>query len=332
MTGFFASLPKAELHLHLEGSVDSTVLRELEPAPDPAEVARRLRIASFQDFIETYKWVVGFLRTPDDYALVTRRLLERLERDNVRYAEITLSAGVILWKGLPFEPIYTAVTREAARSAVDVWWVLDAIRHFGPEPARQVAGWAAERAQDRVVAFGLGGDETRGPASSFHDVFDFARQHGLKLVPHAGEISSAQSVWEAVEAGADRIGHGIRAIDDPQLVACLRERAIPLEICVTSNLVTGAVDAVANHPVRRLYQAGVPIILNTDDPGLFGTTLSAEYQLAEDHCGFTRDELVELAAASFLHGFRSTNLGPAGPALDRTSMRLPPRSSRPSRR
>ncbi|MFN7925971.1 MAG: adenosine deaminase [Bryobacteraceae bacterium] len=305
MDDFFRTLPKAELHLHLEGAIDAGMIRELDPAIPEDEVSRRFAIADFAGFIEAFKWVVGFLRTPDDYALVTRRLLERLERDNVRYAEITLAAGVILWRGQEFAPIYDAITREAAKSSVDVWWVLDVIRHFGPEPAATVARWAVERAGDRVVAFGIGGDEARGPAGQFREVFEFTRAHGLKAVPHAGETTNAQSVWDAIEIGADRIGHGIRAIEDPRLVAHLVERRIPLEVCVTSNLVTGAVRSLEEHPVRRLWETGVPIILNSDDPGLFGATVSGEYRLAEERLGFSRDELRRMAAESFEHGFRS---------------------------
>jgi len=247
---------------------------------------------------------VSFLRSPDDYALTARRLFEELARQNVRYAEVTLSAGVVLWKGLDFPAVYDAVAREAARAPLPVWLVLDSIRHFGAEQAMQVARLAVERVGDRVVAFGLGGDEARGPAEWFGEVFAFCREHGLKLVPHAGENTSAEAVWGALRIGADRIGHGIRAIEDPALVAHLAERRIPLEVSITSNVITGAVESIEAHPVRRLFDAGVPIILNTDDPAMFGTTLNDEYLLAARRFGFTEAELRGLAEGSFGWGFR----------------------------
>ena len=168
----------------------------------------------------------------------------------------------------------------------------------------EVARLAVERAGDRVVAFGLGGDESRGPAEWFGEVFAFCRENGLKLVPHAGENTSAEAVWAALRIGADRIGHGIRAIEEPALVAHLAERKIPLEISITSNVITGSVDGFEAHPVRRLYDAGVPIILNTDDPAMFDTTLNDEYFLAAQRFGFTEAELRGLTEASFEWGFR----------------------------
>ncbi len=292
-----AAEPRAELHLHLEGSVEPETLREL--GADRCGYS----ISHFGQFIEEFKRVVGLLRGPDEYALIARRLFEKLERENIRYAEVTLAAGVILWRQLDFAAIYEAVTREAARSKVEVWWVLDAIRHFGAAHARAAAELAVERAQDRVVAFGVGGDELRGPAEWFHDVFAFTRSHGLACVPHAGETAGPESVWGALRLGADRIGHGIRSIEDPALVRHLAARGIPLEVCISSNLATGAVSSLESHPVRDLYLAGVPIILNTDDPALFSTTLEREFELAAS-LGFTPADLEEIASNGFRYALR----------------------------
>lgn len=303
---FLQSLPKAELHLHLEGSLEPGTLAELDASVDQAEArARYNACADFAGFIEAFKWAVSYLRSPEDYALAARRLFERLASENVRYAEVTLSAGVVLWKQLDFGRVYDAVSREADRAPMPVYFVLDSIRHFGAEQAMSVARLAAERVEDRVVAFGIGGDEVRGPAEWFGEVFAFCRSRGLRLVPHAGENTNAQAVWAALAIGADRIGHGIRAIEDPKLVAHLAERRIPLEISITSNVVTGSVPSLDTHPVRRLYDAGVPIILNTDDPAMFATTLTGEYLVAAEQFGFTGGELEALAAASFGWGFRS---------------------------
>jgi aminodeoxyfutalosine deaminase len=297
------SLPKAELHLHLEGSIEEETLSELAPGCDLA----RYRFADFAGFIESFKWATGCLRSPNDYALVTRRLLASLERQNIRYAEITLSAGVVLWRKQDFAAVYDAVREAAAESSVTVFWILDAIRHFGPEPAMEVAQLAAERVDDGVVAFGIGGDEVRGPAEWFRDVFAFAKARGLRLTAHAGETCGPQSVWQALEIGAERIGHGISSVQDPALLRHLRDQGIPLEICISSNVATGAVPRLAAHPIRRIYDAGVPIVLNSDDPAMFGTTLTHEYELARDQFGFSEAELRELAENSFRYGFRYTD-------------------------
>jgi adenosine deaminase/aminodeoxyfutalosine deaminase len=295
------SLPKAELHLHLEGSIEPETLVELAPGSDLA----RYQFVDFAGFIETFKRVTSYLRAPADYALITRRLLASLERQNVRYAEITLSAGVVLWRKQDFAAIYEAVREAAAESSVTVFWILDAIRHFGPEPAMEVARLAADRVEQGVVAFGIGGDEARGPADWFRDVFAFAKQRGLRLTAHAGETCGPESVWQALDIGAERIGHGISSAQDPALLRHLRDRAIPLEICISSNVATGAVPSLASHPIRQIYDAGVPIVLNSDDPAMFATTLTREYELARDHFGFSERELEGLAENSFRYAFHS---------------------------
>ena len=179
MSGYH-ELAKAELHLHLEGSVTPETMHELAPGASIEEIHERFRFNSFAGFLECFKWVVERLCSPEDYALVTRRLLETLAAQNVQYAEITLSAGVVLWKKQAFGPIFEAVRREAARSPVDVRWNLDAIRHFGAEHAMQVAELAAEYVNGGVVSFGIGGDEERGPAGWFTEVYGFARAKGLR--------------------------------------------------------------------------------------------------------------------------------------------------------
>jgi len=296
---FLQNLPKAELHVHLEGSLRAATLCELDPSLDPADAAARYAACrDFAGFIDAFKWAVSYLRSPVDYALAARALFAELAAQNVQYAEVTLSAGVVLWKQLDFARVYNAVSAEAARAPFPVYFVLDSIRHFGAEQAWQVARLAAERVGDRVVAFGIGGDEARGPAQRFAEVFRFCREQGLRLVPHAGENTDAAAVWAALEIGADRIGHGIRAAEDARLLAALAERGIPLEVCISSNVITGAVPSLADHPVRRIYDAGVPVILNTDDPAMFNTTLVEEYLLAARTFGFTADELQQLAADS----------------------------------
>ncbi len=310
---------KAELHLHLEGSATPETMQELAPEISAEEIRERFRFNNFVGFLECFKWVVERLRSPEDYALVTRRLLDTLHRQNVRYAEITLSAGVVLWKKQEFRPIFEAVRREAAQSPVEVHWNLDAIRHFGAAHGMQVAELAAEYMADGVISFGIGGDEQRGPAGWFTEVYRFAGAKGLHLTAHAGETAGPESVWGALRLGAERIGHGIRAVDDPALVRHLREGNIPLEISISSNVATGAVASLAAHPVRRLYDAGVPLVLNTDDPGLFGTTLEEEYDLAARAFGFSEQELAQIAENGFRYAFGRTAAEPT--AVNKTGQR-----------
>jgi aminodeoxyfutalosine deaminase len=303
MDDFARELPKAELHLHLEGSVEPETLQELDPATPLDELRAIYQYADFDAFLKAFGAVGKRLRSPEDYALVTRRLLERLAAQNVRYAEIILAAGVVLWKGQEFAPIFDAVAAAAVDSPVEVRWIFDAVRQFGVEPAMQVARWAAERRNRGVVAFGIGGSEARGPAEWFGDVFRWAHSAGLRRTAHAGEGTTPQSIWAALELGAERIGHGISAIDDPALLAHLRDRAIPLEICITSNLVTGVVRRIEDHPVRRLFDAGVPITLNTDDPAMFHCTLAGEFEIAARAFGFSAAELRGIAENSFRYAF-----------------------------
>jgi len=303
MDDFLLEMPKAELHLHLEGSVEPETLHELDPST-PVEAFRELyRYSDFDAFLKAFAEVGKRLRTPDDSALVTRRLLERLAAQNVRYAEIILAAGVVLWKGQDFGPIFDAVRGAAQGSSVEVRWILDAVRQFGVEHAMAVARLAAERVDQGVVAFGIGGSEERGPAEWFTEVFAFAKAAGLRLTAHAGETAGPESVWAALKLGAERIGHGIAAVRDAALVRHLRDCGIPLEICITSNLVTGVVKRLKDHPVRRLFDAGVPIILNTDDPAMFGCTLLGEYRLAAKEFGFSEEELRGVAENGFRYAF-----------------------------
>ena len=276
MIGFIHQLRKAELHVHLEGSVEPRTLLELDPSLDAEELRKLYGYSDFIGFLRNYKEINLRLVTPEHFALITRRLLERLESENVEYAEINLSVGVWLWRGLEFEPYFAAIAAEAGRSPVRVRFIFDAVRQFGVEAGWEVARLAAAHQARGVLGFGIGGDEARGPA---------------------------QSVWDALECGAERIGHGIRSIEDPVLVSHLAARRIPLEVCISSNVRTGAVASLSEHPVRRLFDAGVPITLNTDDPPMFGTTLEREYQVAAEQFGFNEAELRAVAHNGFEFAF-----------------------------
>ena len=303
MNDFLIEVPKAELHLHLEGSVEPETLYELDPSTPIEEFRALYYYSDFEAFLRVFGAVGKRLRTPEDYGLITRRLLERLAAQHVRYAEIIISAGVVLWKKQDFPGVFDCIREAAAGSEVKVRWILDAVRQFGAEAAMQVAELAAQRVDRGVIAFGIGGSEERGPAKWFGEVFAFAKKAGLHLTAHAGESMGPESVWDALELGAERIGHGIAAVRDEALMRQLRERGIPLEICITSNLVTGVVKRVEDHPVRRLFDAGVPIVLNSDDPAMFRCTLVGEYQLARREFDFTEAELRGLVENGFRYAF-----------------------------
>jgi aminodeoxyfutalosine deaminase len=291
---------KAELHVHLEGSIGAETLLAIDPSLTRDEIEANLKCGSFSEFLQGYIWVSKKLENPQHYALATRHLLESLASQGVTYAEITLSAGVVLWKQQDLAAIYDAVWQESQRSSVRTFWILDAIRQFGAEKGMDVAKFAVSRRDEGTVAYGIGGDEVRGPAHWFRDVFAYARDGGLHLVCHAGETAGPESVLGALAIGAERIGHGIAAARDPALMAQLRDDNVPLEVCISSNVCTGAVASLEEHPVRTLYDAGVPITINTDDPAFFRTTLTREYELAEKTFGLPVDEM---AANSFRYAF-----------------------------
>lgn len=309
MKAFIHQLKKAELHVHLEGSVEPATLRELDPTLTGEQLQALYAYSDFLGFLRSYKWINLRLTEPGHFALITRRLLERLERENVLYAELNLSVGVWLWRKLEFEPYFEAIVAEAARSPVRVRFIFDAVRQFGVDAALEIAHLAADHQEKGVLGLGIGGDEAAAPAPAFREVFAWAKRRGLHLAPHAGEVAGPQSVWDALEIGAERIGHGVRSIDDPVLVRHLADRAIPLEVCISSNVCTGAVAALSEHPVRKLFDAGVPVTLNTDDPPMFGTTLEREYRLAADEFGFGEGELRAVAENGFAYAFDDTARG-----------------------
>lgn len=312
------SLPKAELHVHLEGSIRPETAVELaarHSAKIPLEeVAARYQFADFSGFIESFKWVTSFLRDPKDYALVTRRLMDELIRQNVVYAEITISAGVMLLRRQNIEANLAAICETAQNlryESIRTAWILDCVRQFGSEPAMHIARIAARFQGSGIVAFGMGGDELAVPARDFRPAFEFARSHGLRLVCHAGELGGCETVREAVEIlGAERIGHGIAVMHDPALGKSLAERGVVLENCLTSNLATGALAkqtgkasvTLSDYPLPKLLSAGSLVTLSTDDPAMFSTDLLTEYSRAAS-LGLSPRQLLHLAEQSFRAAF-----------------------------
>lgn len=302
-TELLAQIPKAELHLHLEGAAEPAVIQQIHPTLSLRQIQDHYRYSDFAGFLQSFKWVAKQLSRPEHYALVANQLFATLRAQNVRYAEIMLSVGVLFWKEQDADATFQAIDAEAAHAGFPVRWIFDAIRQFPVEEARRVLQLAIRYRHRAVIAFGIGGNEELGPARNFHAVFAEAREAGLRLTIHGGETTGPTSIWEALEGGADRIGHGIRAVEDPQLLRHLQERQIPLEISITSNVLTGAVPSLEAHPLRRLHEAGVPLILNTDDPALFHTSLTREFQIAHSHFGFSIADLRQIAHNGFRFAF-----------------------------
>jgi aminodeoxyfutalosine deaminase len=310
-SAFIASLPKAELHLHLEGSIDPPTLLELKKRHGKkgtlSEIEQLYRYKDFTGFLMAFKAVTEELQTPEDYELITYRLMEKLKADNVLHAEVYVSVGVCLWRKQDFSAIFKGLERGRERGehdfGVSLLWIFDAVRQFGADKAQHVAELAVLLRSPSVIGFGIGGDERQAAPELFRDVYTYAANNGLRLTAHAGETAGPGSVWGALNLPAERIGHGLTAWQDPELVEELSTRQIPVEICITSNLRTGVCPTIAEHPVRNYFDQGVMVTLNTDDPAMFATSLSREYQLAQDTFGFTDEHLRELARNSFEASF-----------------------------
>jgi len=308
--------------LHLEGSIQPatvcalTAQHNIELTED--EVRQRYTYRDFTGFIDAFKWVTSFLREPRDYGLIATDLGEHLLTQGVVYAEVTLSIGVMLLRKQQPEANFEAILRATEpfeKQGLRLNWVFDAARQFGAEAAMDVVR-AANRCQSKtIVAFGIGGDEMSVATQEFRPVYEQAANNGLHLLMHAGEVGGPEKIREAVELlNVERIGHGIAAAQDPALMDLLVDRRIPLEVCPQSNIRTGALakqlrlpDAtLAEHPLPRLWRHGIAIVLSTDDPAMFHTTLRAEYENAA-RMGLNETELVQLVNMSFEHAFLSEN-------------------------
>jgi adenosine deaminase/aminodeoxyfutalosine deaminase len=320
LPAWLRGLPKVELHLHLEGTIEPETLVALSQRHDahPLTLADARKLYTYKDFLgfmDSFKAMSERLRTPDDYELITYNMVRALAAQGVVHAEVYISFGIIYyWKKSDVEPYVEAIERGRLRGerefGTTVYWLIDAVRHFGAEEASRVFRKAAElRAQyPSIVGIGIGGDEARGPASLFKASYAEAKAAGLRLTAHAGEsggpIDGPASIWAALNIGAERIGHGLAAQHDPELLQVLAERQIPIEINVTSNIRTGCCPSFDDHPLRSYFDNGLMVTLNSDDPPMFGSNLLSEYLLAHERYAFTLDQLRELAAnaveASFL--------------------------------
>jgi len=317
-------LPKCELHLHLEGTILPATLLELsqrhDAEPLTVESARKLyEYQDFMGFLMSFKAVTERLRGPDDYELITYNMVRELAAQGVAHAEVYVSFGIIYyWKKVEVEPYVEAIERGRLRAekefGTSVLWIVDAVRHFGAEEAARVFRKAAELREryPSIVGIGIGGDEARGGAELFRELYAEAKAAGLRLTAHAGESVGPESIWAAINIGAERVGHALSAQNDRELMDVLAEKQIPLEINVTSNVRTGCCKGLEEHPVKLYFESGLMVTINSDDPPMFGSDLLGEYVLVQERFEFSLEQMRELAAnsveASFLPPERKLEL------------------------
>jgi adenosine deaminase/aminodeoxyfutalosine deaminase len=315
---FIRGLPKAELHLHLEGTVTPATLVELSQRHDAApitlpEAEALYHFTDFTGFLLAFKAVSERLITPQDYELAAWRMAQHLGEQGVIHAEVYISVGVIYhWRNPDpdcFDPIFAGLERARLRAerelGLTLYWILDAVRHFPLDEAEKVFRKAEQlhASHPSVIGIGLGGDERRCGSEPYRAMYAQARQAGLRLTNHAGETTGPEAIWESLSIGSERLGHALSAIDDPKLMDHLRAQRTCLELNPSSNVRTGVCPSFAAHPLRRYFEAGLLVTINSDDPAFFGSDLANEYVLAHAEQGFSRDELRELAANSIRASF-----------------------------
>ena len=298
-------MPKVELHLHHEGAAPPAFIQRLagERKVDISRVFDsdgRYVFKGFQNFLKVYEAATSVVQSPADYARLTKAVLEDRAAEGVIYCETFVSPDFCGGGDVGAWREYLAAIVEAAQeaeAAYGITWrgIGTAVRHFGPEQAKRTSLCAAETAGEWITGFGMGGDETRGHQGDFAYAFDQAREAGLRLTTHAGEFGGPESIWEAIrDLNVDRIGHGVRAIEDPALVRELAARQITLEVCPGSNVALGLYKGFAAHPIARLREAGVKITVSTDDPPFFHTTLCREYDMLAQSFGWDETDFCAL--------------------------------------
>ncbi|MCP5096971.1 MAG: adenosine deaminase [Chloroflexi bacterium] len=318
------AMPKAEVHIHLEGAIQpATVLKLAKqhnllhtlPGKDVAAIQKWFTFTDFPHFIQVYLTITDLIRNADDFALIAYECGADMARQNIRYREVTMtpySHTNYLDKSVRIEDILSGLEagrqRAKADFGVEIRWVFDIPRNFcfstgayDPQPAKQTLAFALAGQDKGVVGFGLGGNEVDSPPEPFAHAFMQAKEAGLLSVPHAGETMGAESIWGAIkDLQADRIGHGVRAIEDANLIALLKERQIPLEINPTSNECLHIYDNIADHPFAKLDQMGLLVTVNSDDPPLFNTTLTREYERVVQDFDYDLPNLVRIARNAYV--------------------------------
>jgi aminodeoxyfutalosine deaminase len=320
LSDFIRHLPKAELHVHHVGSASARIVSELaarHPGPVPSDLVELKKFYEFRDFahfVEVYLAVVALIRTPEDIHYLTYEIAREMATEqSLRYAELTCTPYTSVRPdvpelGMPIEGYTEAI--EAARLEAErdfglvLRWIYDIPGEFGVSSADFTLSYALDNRPEGLVGFGLGGPEIGVPRAQFQPQFEKAVAAGLHSVPHAGETTGPQTVWDSLTLlQAERIGHGTSSAHDPALLAHLAETGVPLEVCPSSNIATRAVDTLDGHPIRAFRDAGVTVTVNSDDPPMFGTTLNREYEIAADLLGLDRAGVAELARTAVRASF-----------------------------
>jgi len=300
---WFSQLPKVELHVHLEGAMPLDALFDLiqkyggDPSvPDLTALARRFEYKNFAQFIEAWSWKNQFLCEYADFSHIAELTARNMANQNIRYAEMFFSPSIFIQHGLEVQELTHAIRIGLSRvPEIEVSLIADLVRDYGPKSEMTTLKKLNEVKGDRVIGIGIGGSEHEFPPEPFKSLYEEARLMGFHLTAHAGETTGPESIWGAIRhLHVDRIGHGTSAREDPELLDYLREHRTALELCPGSNVRTGAVSAIAEHPIREYFERGLIISVNTDDPMMFGTSLDKEYEWLVQECGFTRQEICRL--------------------------------------
>jgi len=319
---FIQGLPKAELHVHHVGSASARIVSELatrHPGSVPSDLDELKRFYEFRDFahfIEVYLAVVALIRTPEDIHYLTYEIAREMATEQgLRYAELTCTPYTSVrpdpardFAGMPIEAYTEAIESARVEAERDfglvLRWIYDIPGEFGLPAADATLAIALEHPPEGLVGFGLGGPEIGVSRAQFQPHFEQARAAGLHSVPHAGETTGPQTVWDSLTLlHAERIGHGTSSAQDPVLLRHLAENGIPLEVCPSSNIATRAVANLEDHPIRAFRDAGVTVTVNSDDPPMFGTTLNREYAIAADLLDLDEAGIADLARAAVRASF-----------------------------
>ena len=322
LKSFIASIPKTEIHLHIEATVSSESYHRLMDKYEIPhdEKTNRLtdfsKIGSLKSMLESFYFVQSFFREPEDFLLVVDDVVSYAERNNIYYIEAFASPSMVLNRGLvPFDAMFESLVAgfdaAAKKRGVDVRLIVDVSRTFGAENAMKnldlLLGFLKKHPTEQILGVGLGGQEIGHPCADYAEVFSKARKNGLHVVAHAGEEVGPESIWEAInDLKAERIGHGTSASQDPKLLDYLRDSGLPLEVCPTSNIITQKyVSKLSEHPMRAYFDHGINVTVNTDDPILFSIELNEEYLNVADEMKFTNDELLKLVDNNLTATFMS---------------------------
>lgn len=300
---WYEEIPKIELHVHLEGAIPHKALFDLiqkyggNPSiPNIAVLTERFEYKDFPQFIEAWSWKNQFLREYEDFTHIAELTARDLADQNIRYVELFFSPSLFVKYGLNVQELTHAVRKGLSRvPEIEIALIADLVRDYGPESEMTTLRALKEVKDCGVVGVGIGGSEHQYPPGPFESIYHEARTIGFRTNAHAGEASGTESIWGAInQLHVDRIGHGTRVYEDPELLHYIAEKKIPLELCPMSNVRTGAVKSIMEHPIRKYYEHGLIISVNTDDPKMFNTSLANEYRLLVQNCGFSKQEICKI--------------------------------------